>query len=200
MVPRALPVGLHLLEGREMKKKTSYLLVLLLTLSFSVVHGGWAQPKPEGKPPLITSSFAVEKGSYGYIWRIYIEAEDSDADMVKIASVVNHVGYGQYPTDWIILKPQYQHYLKGYLQWNTSSAKTPYLKDWNQITLKVFIIDKAGNQSNVVVFPFIFLSGVRDQYNYKLPSPFDQGDLPRLGYITIDLVEPTFGDSGPKDQ
>jgi len=183
-----------------MKKKTTYLLALLLTLSLSVAHGGWAQPKPEGKAPLITSSFAVEKGSYGYIWKIFIEAEDPDADMHKIASIVDHVGYGQYPTDWIILKPQYQRYLKGYLQWNTTSAKTPYLKDWNQITLKVFVIDKAGNQSNVVVFPFVFLSGVKDEYKYKLPSPFDQGDLPRLGYITIDLVEPTFGDSGSKDQ
>jgi hypothetical protein len=183
-----------------MTKKTTYLLVLLLTLSFFIVHGGWAQPKPEHKPPVITSSFAVEKGSYGFIWKIYIEAEDPDADMVKIASIVNHVGYGQYPTDWIILKPQYQRYLKGYLQWNTSSAKTPYLKDWNQITLKVSIIDKAGNESNVVVFPFTFQSGVKDEYKYTLPSPFDRSNLPRLGHITIDLVEPTFGDSGPKDQ
>ncbi len=183
-----------------MKKKVSYLLVLLLPLSFFIVHRGRAQPKPEHKPPVITSSFAVEKGSYGYIWKIYIKAEDPDADMYKIASIVNHVGYGQYPTDWIILKPQNQKELKGYIQWNTFSSRTPYLKDWNQITLKVFIIDKAGNESNVVAFPFTFLSGVKDEYKYKPPSPFDQGDLSRLGYITIDLVEPTFGDSGPKDQ
>jgi hypothetical protein len=188
------------MEGRNMKKKMIYLLVFLLALPFIIAHGGWAQPKAENKPPLITSSFAVEKGSYGYIWKIYVEAEDPDADMYKIASIVNHVGYGQYPTDWIILKRQYQRHLKGYLQWNTSSAKTPYLKEWNQITLKVSIIDKAGNESNVVAFPFIFVSGVKSEYHYKLPSPFDQGDLPRLGYITIDLVEPTFGDSGPKDQ
>jgi hypothetical protein len=68
------------------------------------------------------------------------------------------------------------------------------LKDWNQITLKVSIIDKVGNESNAVVFPFTFLSGVKDQYKYTLPSPFDQGDLPRLGYIAIDLKEPTVGD------
>jgi hypothetical protein len=183
-----------------MKKKITYLLVLLLTLSLFIVHGGWAQPKPENKPPLITSSFAVEKGSYGYIWKIYIEADDPDVDMYKIASVVDHVGYGHYPTDWIILKPQYRHHLKGYLQWNTFSSQTSYLKEWTQITLKVSIIDKAGNESNVVVFPFSFESGVKDQYNYKLPSPFDQGDLPRLGYIGIDLIEPTMGDSGAKDQ
>jgi hypothetical protein len=59
--------------------------------------------------------------------------------------------------------------------------------------LKVSIIDKVGNESNVVVFPFAFLSAVKDQYKYTLPSPFDQGDLPRLGYIAIDLTEPTAG-------
>jgi hypothetical protein len=187
-------------EGRNVKNETTYSLVFILILSLFIGNPGWAQPKAAPKPPVITSSFAVEKGSYGYIWKIYIEAEGPDVDMYKIASIVNHVGYGQYPTDWIILKPKNQKSLRGYIQWNTFSSRTPYLKDWNQITLKVFIIDKAGNESNVVAFPFTFLSGLKDEYNYKLPSPFDQGDLPRLGYITIDLVEPTFGDSGPKDQ
>ena len=181
-------------------KKWLYIFLPLLALTFVIAYAAWAQPKPENRPPVITHSFAVEKGYYGYIWKIYIEAEDPDGEMYKIASVVDQVGYGHYPTDWIILKPQYQHHLKGYIQWNTFSSRTPYLKDWNQIMLKVSIIDKAGNESNVVVFPFTFLSGVKDQYNYKLPPPFDQGDLPRLGYIQIDLIEPTMGDSGAKDQ
>jgi hypothetical protein len=42
-----------------------------------------------------------------------------------------------------------------------------------------------------VVFPFTFETGVKGQYQYKPPVPFDQGDLPRLGYIHIDLYEPT---------
>jgi hypothetical protein len=50
-------------------------------------------------------------------------------------------------------------------------------------------LDKAGNESNVVVFPFTFQSGVKSQY--ELPAPFNQGELPRLGYIQIDLFEPT---------
>jgi hypothetical protein len=53
----------------------------------------------------------------------------------------------------------------------------------------VSIFDKAGNESNEVVFPFTFESGVKDPYNYKLPAPFDQGDLPRLGYIDTNLYE-----------
>ena len=59
------------------------------------------------------------------------------------------------------------------------------------ITLKVSIIDRAGNESNEVIFPFTFETGVR---KYELPPPFSGGNLPRLGYIAIDLVEPTMGD------
>ena len=179
-------------------KKLLYIFGLLFALTFYIAHPGWAQPKPEAKATVITHSFAVEKGYYGYIWKIYIEAEDPTGDMYKIASVVDQPGFGRYPTDWIILKPQYRHQLRGYIQWNTFSTRTGYLKDWNQITLKVSIIDKVGNESNVVVFPFTFLSGVKDQYKYTLPSPFDQGDLPRLGYIAIDLIEPTVRD--PEEQ
>ncbi len=170
-----------------------YVFGLSLTLSLFVGHVGWAQPKPENGSPVITNSFAVEKGYVGYIWRIYIEADDPGGNMYKIASVVDQVGYGHYDTDWIILKPQYRNHLKGYIQWNTFSAKASYLKQWTQITLRVSIFDKAGNESNAVVFPFTFQSGVKDQYKYTLPSPFDQGDLPKLGHIMIDLTQPEYG-------
>jgi hypothetical protein len=140
---------------------------------------------------IITHSFAVEKGSYGYIWKIYIEAKDPDGDMLRIASVVDQVGYGHYPTDWIYLKAGHEKQFKGYIQWNTFSSKTPYLSEWTRIELKISVLDKAGNESNVVVFPFEFVSGVIDQYQYKLPAPFDQRELPRLGYIHIDLYDPT---------
>jgi hypothetical protein len=152
---------------------------------------GWAQPKPEIKRPIITHAFAVDKGIYGYVWKIYIEAEDPNGDMLRIASVVDQVGYGHYPTDWIYLRPQYGKSFKGYIQWNTFSSKASYLREWTQITLKVTIVDKAGNESNEVVFPFTFESGVSDQYRYKLPAPFDQGDVQKLGNIFIDLYEPT---------
>jgi hypothetical protein len=178
-------------------KKRIFLCVfggLAITLFF--FSFGWAQAKPNSKAPIIAHSFAIEKGYYGYVWKIYIEAEDPDGDMFKIASAVDHLGYGHYPTDWIMLKPQYARHLKGYLQWNTFSSRSSYLREWNQITLKVSIIDKAGNESNVVLFPFTFESGVKGPYKYTLPSPFDQGDLPRLGFIAIDLIEPTMGDAG----
>jgi hypothetical protein len=174
---------------------------LLLAFSFFLPCQGWAQlfryeggtgPKPGTHAPIITHTFAVEKGSYGYIWKIYLEAEDPDGDMLRIASTVDQVGYGHYPTNWIYLKPQYQKGFKGYIQWNTFSSRTGYISEWTQITLKVSVFDRNGNESNEVVFPFEFVSGVKDQYGYKLPAPFDQGDLPRLGYISIDLFDPAY--------
>ncbi len=175
-------------------KKYLCLIGLLLAIILFVPPKGWTQPKPETKPPVITHSFAVEKGNYGYIWKIYIEAEDPDGDMYRIASVVDQPGIGHYPTDWIIVKPAYRKHFIGYIQWNTRSSNAASLSEWTYITLKVSIIDKAGNESNVVVFPFSFESGVKDQYKFKLPAPFDQKDLPRLGYVTIDLFEPGQGD------
>ena len=180
-------------------KKIMWVISMLLALTFFVPCQGWAQAlfpyegegqtKPGTNAPIITHAFAVERGYYGYIWKIYIEAEDPDGDMLRIASVVDQVGYGHYPTDWIYLKKRYGQHFKGYLQWNTFSSKASYLPEWTQITLKVSVFDRAGNESNVIVFPFTF-ELVKGQYEYTLPPPFDQGDLPRLGYITIDLFSP----------
>jgi len=172
-------------------KKYLSLITILLAIILFIPSDGWTQPKSGPKAPVITHSFAVEKGYYGYIWKIYIEAEAPDTEMFKIASVVDQTGYGRYPTDWLYIKPEYRKHLKGYIQWNTFSSKTAFLREWSNINLRVSIIDKAGKESNEVVFPFTFETGVKRPYNYTLPAPFDQGDLPRLGYIHINLFEPT---------
>jgi hypothetical protein len=182
-------------------KRALALISLLLALTFFVPCQGWAQlfryegggqTKPGTYAPVVTHAFAVDKGYYGYIWKIYIEVEDPDGDMLRIASVVEQVGYGRYPTDWIYLKREYGKHFKGYIQWNTFSSRAPYVREWTQLTLKLSVFDRNGNESNEVVFPFEFVSGVGDQYRYKLPTPFDQGALPRLGYISIDLFDPTY--------
>ncbi len=172
-----------------MNHKYVYFTIVLL-VPFFIATSGSTQPSPESRAPIITHAFAVGRGYYGDIWRIYIEAEDPEEDMLKIGLAVGQPGYGHYPTDWIYLSPQYRKHLKGYIQWNTFSSRTGYIHEWTQITLKVFILDKTGNESNVAVFPFVFESGIPDQYGYKLPAPFDQGEPSRLGYVMIDLIDP----------
>jgi hypothetical protein len=159
--------------------------VLAITLFF--FSFGTAQSKADSKGPMITNSFAIEKGYYGYVWKIYIEAEAPNGDMSKIVSTVDQPGWGQYFSDTIAIKRQNQHHLKGYIQWNTFSKNAAYIRDFTPITLRVSIFDKAGNESNAVVFPFQFVS--RAAPKYELPSPFTKDDM-RLGYVNIDLYDP----------
>jgi len=176
------------------------ILSFLLGLFFTFVPNGGAQPlipylggeqvRPGTHAPKITHSFAVEKGYYGYILKIYIEADDPDGDMTLIATEINRVGNGRYPTDWVVVKPQYQKHFKGYLQLNTFDFRKP--SEWTYITLKVSVIDKTRNVSNVVVFPFTFESGIGDPYKYSLPAPFAKED-PKLGHI---FIFPSGGRSG----
>ena len=171
-----------------------FLLALFPLIAPTMTHASWwkatippvTQPTPETKPPIIINTFAVERAYYGYNWKIYIEAEDPDGDMSRISIIADEPGHGRLQPDWLIIKPQHRKHLKGYLQWNTWSFSGG-LPEWTQVTLKVSIFDKAGNESNVAVFPFTFETGVMNPYHYKLPPPFDQGDIPRLGYINIDL-------------
>jgi hypothetical protein len=165
-------------------------LILLVGLTFLVFPSfGWSENRPKGNQPVITASYAIEAGYYGYSWKIFIEANDPDGDMSRIAVEVEQLGYGRYPTDWIMVKSPYRKNLKGYLQWNTFSSRAGHLREWTYITLKVTVIDKAGNESNVAIFPFEFISGAPRET--KPPAPFNEGGSPRLGYIHIDLLDPT---------
>jgi hypothetical protein len=170
-------------------KRFIYWVAIVACVALQVPQMAWSENKPKENPPVITNSFAVEKGYYGYVWKIYIEAEDPDGDMSRIAAVVDQRGYGYYPTDWTVIKASNQKHLKGYLQWNTFSSRASYLGEWTNIHLRLSVIDKAGNESNEVVFPFEFVSGAPRES--KLPAPFNEEGLPRLGYIHIDLFEPT---------
>jgi hypothetical protein len=169
-------------------KKQLYGLGLLIGLILFAPLFGWAQSKSETKKPTITHAFATDTLQYGNIWKIYIEAEDPDGDMLRIVSVVDQVGYGHYPSQWVYLKPQYGKQLRGYLQGNFYSKTAAPLNEGTQITLKVSVFDKAGNESNEMVFRLTFLSGGGG--SPSPPAPFDQGDNPRLGYISLDLRNP----------
>ncbi len=149
-------------------------------------YTGEGQPRPGTHAPIITHAYAVDKGPYGDILRFYIEAEDPDGDMLRIATVVNQVGYGYYPTNWTFIKSPNQRHLIGYLQWNTFSSRGNSISEWTRIAIRVSVVDKAGNESNEVVFPFTFESG--PWAASKPAAPFDQGNIQRLGHIMIDLV------------
>ncbi len=171
-----------------MKKIISF-VVIMIGIVLTIPSFGNSADKPKGNPPVITAFFAEERGYYGSVWKIYLEAEDPDGDMSRIAVQVEQLGYGFYPTDWIMVKGPFQKQLRGYLQWNTFSSRTTFLREWTYITVRVSIMDRAGHWSNEVVLPFEFVSG--RQPKVTPPPPFNKEGLPRLGYIHIDLFEPT---------
>jgi hypothetical protein len=174
-------------EGINVKTfRALYPIGLLLGVMLLIHPAGWAQSKPETKGPVITNSYAKDTGRYGTIWKIYLEGEDASADMDYVAVVVDQPGVGRYPTDYILLDPQHRNHLKGFLQWNTFSSRGTVLKEGTQITVRVFIIDKAGNESNKVVLPFSFVSGVEGQN--RLPGLIDEANIPRLGFVSIQLI------------
>ena len=152
---------------------------------------------PNPNVPVLRHAFAIDRGIYGTFLKIYLEAEDPNGDMFKIATTVDQPGYGHYPADFIILKPEYRKDFKGYVQWNTSSSRTSTMDEWVRVYVTVAVIDKAGNTSNEFVFPFTFETGVAPAP--KPPAPFDQGDLPKLGYVSIDLFDPFHMGSGNGD-
>ncbi len=169
------------------KKLTPTLLLLgLLVWGCAGTSGSMATaPKPPGgiTPPVITASFAADKGRHGDPIRIYLAAEQKDGAMKMIAVQVTQVGYGVYPADWIRLKEGNKGRFVGYLQWNTASGE--YLPDGTKISINISALDQWGNESNKVVLPYEFASGT-NSYS-MLPAPFDQSDVPRLGYISIKL-------------
>ena len=144
----------------------------------------------EPRGPLITHAFTVEKIKYGDILKVYIEAEDPDGKMVRIATEVDQPGYGRHPVSWVSLKKTDSKYFKGYLQWNTFSSKSSMLSEGTPITLTIFVLSKSRNRSNSITFPITFESGVKPASSYQLPPPFDQKDARRLGLIDIELIEP----------
>lgn len=161
---------------------------LLAAVFFLAFHEGWAQTRPEAKGPIIIHAFASSAGRYGDPLKIYLEADDPNGVMLRIATVVDHVGYGYYPTDWTYIKSQNQHHLIGYLQWNTFSSTGAQIHTGTIVTIHVSVFDKAGNESNEVVFPFTFETIPDPQP--KPPAPFDQANIQRLGHIFVNLVNP----------
>ncbi len=154
---------------------------------------GWSftvykKETPNPNAPVVKAGYAIDQGIYGTILKIYLEAEDPNGDMARIATMVDQVGYGHYPTDFIMLKPEYRKHFTGYVQWNTWSYRASSMPEGNYITARVSVIDKAGNTSNEFVFRFTFQSGVLPAP--PPPEPFNQEGLPKLGNIFIDLFNP----------
>jgi hypothetical protein len=143
-----------------------------------------APKPPEGvTPPVITASFAADKGRYGDPIKVYLAAEANSGAMEMITLQVTQVAYGVYPSHWTYLKEGNREHFVGYLQWNTGGSQ--FIPEGTRMSITVSVLDRWGNESNKVVLPYEFVSGTSSPS--VLPAPFNQADVPRLGYISIVL-------------
>ena len=165
-------------------KRIIFPFVLFLAGVLVMPQEGLTQSRPEKNGPVITQAWAKSSGRLGTVLKLYIEANDPDADMLRIATVIDKGGTGHHPTDWTFIRPGDRRHLIGYLQWNTLGSKSGWIDEWTHLTIQVSVFDKAGNESNVVVFPFTFETG---GLRPKAAAPFDKGDIPRLGYVTTEI-------------
>ena len=151
------------------------------------------KPGQDPNAPVITHAYAIDRGRYGTVLKIYLEAEDPNGDMDKIVTQVHQPGWGNYFPDFIILKPQYKKSFKGFIQWNTHSSNAAFLYDWDRVTVRVSVTNKKGLDSNVFEFPFTFEDTTGKAP--RPPAPFDQGDLPKIGSVSINLYNPFYNDN-----
>ncbi|HVP81169.1 MAG TPA: helix-turn-helix domain-containing protein [Thermodesulfobacteriota bacterium] len=182
----AKPEGRTRPEARERTMRRLILFSSFLVVVLFVAHYGSTQERQQIHPPVITHAYATDKGPNGTVWKIYIEAEDAGGDMNYVLVVVDQIGQGRYPADRVLLDPRHRSHLKAFLQWNTLRAEG--LREGTHITVTVSIVDKAGDSSNEVIFPFTFVSGASAQQD--APTPFDEMNIPRIGYIGVSLVNP----------
>lgn len=145
--------------------------------------------KRGGSPPVIIHGFASEELSHGDIWKIYVEASDPDGDMRQFVCVFYHAGYGYYSADYVVIKKPHREKMKGYLDFFSSAGAGLWLPEWTQLSLTVYILDKGGNTSNKVVFPLVLSRAAKQG---TPPTPFDVGELDKVGTITVDLINPNW--------
>ena len=166
-----------------MSRIVSTIGLLVIFVFFSIGEGG---SQPISGSPVITHSYALDKGGYGQTWKFYIEAEDPDGDMLKIASELQQEGVRyRKSVDYVFLKKSDQKHVKGYLSLETYNLREPSVAVSPRLTLRVSIIDKAGNESKQALFQFDYV-GEGSGSAASLPAPFDQGNIPKLGNILIE--------------
>ena len=162
---------------RKGMTKSSYVLAILCLVVLLAPAG---QTETKGKPPTITFSYAQEKIRQGEIWRIYIAVEDPDGDMSKIVCTIEQTGGYGYRPSITQLKKGMERKFAGHLALYSNSHSS----FWGmRLQLTLTVLDRAGNESETVVFPLEF----NGEPMKPLPSDMANDLNQRIGNVTIDL-------------
>jgi hypothetical protein len=170
-----------------MRRNRMFCWILVAAFAVPGCTGNRMGLKLTGSPPVIIGAWVPASGRYGDTLKVYLAASDPDGDMDRVAVQVTQPAMGTYPTSWTFLKLEYRKEFAGYLQWNTS-GKNDTLPEGTPITLNITVHDKGGNVSAEVLLDYQFLTG--GPRVSPPPPPFNQANLPRVGRIDVELVNP----------
>ncbi len=136
----------------------------------------------KGQPPVIEDYYAVKSIRPGKTWNVYLKGKDEDGDMKYIAATLHEAGAG-YDTSETYLKGENRAEFAGYLLLETPPDMT-LLEDMDNLSMKIFIRDWAGNESNAIDLPLTF---VEHETHESIPGKFQDAAKNRLGAIDIDI-------------
>lgn len=139
--------------------------------------------------PAINQAFASKQIRPGDSWKVYLNASDPDGNMTYIVSEVSQPGVGPYPISRTRVKEGDRKEFSGYVYLNTFSfAGSPSSLNYVNLTLTVWIQDRAGHYSN----PAVFLTSFNPRHTQEPPPPgaFKERDL---GPIMVNLGTVTGG-------
>ncbi len=133
-------------------------------------------------PPELTQSFASDKIRPGDTWKVYLQANDPDGDLDSIVAEIDQPGQGNYPVSYTRLRGKNRRDVSGFVYLNTM---TPSGFTWQEnlnLTVTIWIKDKAGHLSR----PSVFLLSFNSRFTQEKPpqSLFEERSL---GPIMITL-------------
>ena len=163
-------------------------VIFILTLSFVITSCATVTErgtKPRGSPPAITNSFAATEVSHGDKWKIYVEASDPDGDMRRFVYKIGGGGSGR-GVYYVPIRKADRERMLGYLDVIIAPPQTAQA-EWGNLTLTLYIRDRAGNSSEKVAFPVAMTRGGKQA---SPPSPFNTGELKGVGTIFYEFPVP----------
>ena len=167
----------------KMVKGIFILVSVVISLAHQSVEG---QAQTKGSAPVITFAWAQERIRQGEDWRIFIAATDPDGDMYRIYCRIEQLGGQGYRPDISNIKKGMEGQLTGYLVLRTHSQQDFF---GLYLTLKLTILDRAGNESQSLSFPLV-IDGERTKFPPPdlIPAGLEKSLNQRIGYIGIDLM------------
>jgi hypothetical protein len=161
-----------------------------IVLAMVAILGGCQKPPQfeqehsgdKGHAPVIEGYYAVNSVRPGETWNVYLKGKDEDGDMKYIAATMHEAGAG-YDTSETFLKGENSAEFAGYLLLETPADMT-LLEDMDNLSMKIFIRDWAGNESNAIDLPLTF---VEHETHESIPGNLQDAAKNRLGAIDVDI-------------